>query len=271
MPDPPPDQPGPQKSQRDWYEKVTLGTAIVGVITIVVSTVLAQCNDTKSSAQVANAISEMASLSGATQNLANIASDQEADASDLATSASNQASSAGDQALSAKRQLVTSEATAERQLRAYVFVRVRPVRDFAADKVPKWGVTVDMIGQTPAYNLTVRGVAAVLPFPNQTVPTMKSKEAPSTFQYMLFPGDDVGSDFSMDCINGYGQQVKGCTLSRERFLEASAANTARLYVMGTVDYQDAFNKARHVPFCFTYNPNVPEFFAQACQKTEKPD
>jgi hypothetical protein len=135
-----------------------------------------------------------------------------------------------------ERQLAHLEVTAERQLRAYVFVTSSEVTNVAeGDGIPEAHVVIKNTGQTPAYDLVnVTGIAANrYPPPPGLILTVPEEElSEGRTKMSLGPGDVSLSNTSA-----------GRSLTAEQ--RASVADgTGVVYVYGELRYRDAFGVQR---------------------------
>lgn len=128
--------------------------------------------------------------------------------------------------------------TAERQLRAYVASRPDWIFEFN-DTIPvRMRYTLTNHGQTPAYELTHTAVVEILPYPlplNHPLPIIpKLSESTVT----VHPTSSV-----------YGLTSATRTFSKSDISKAVANDGVRIYVLGLVEYKDAFGTVRRTRFC----------------------
>jgi len=124
--------------------------------------------------------------------------------------------------------VVDGRNTAERQLRAYVFVNTVTL-SYQPNQAPRAKITIKNSGQTPAYKVTHWSAMNVAEFPLKKPPPPPSTKATID---NLPPGG--GSDnvivmmrpINIDDVTAFG------------------LHTAALYVVGHIDYTDAFNIRR---------------------------
>lgn len=141
-------------------------------------------------------------------------------------------------ALYTRRLAVTSEQTAERQLRAYVQVELEKI-DFSTASTTEIVLLARNVGQTPAYDVTVYSWVDFRPFPQQ----------PGG----IFEGPPGSESASKSIING-GRAIRNKTgtarpLTKDEAAAIADGRSIRLYIYGRVAYVDAFKKARYTNFC----------------------
>jgi hypothetical protein len=142
--------------------------------------------------------------------------------------------------------------TAKRQLRAYIAVEPGgPIEDFAENIVPHTRVDIRDTGQTPAYDLRVRGTMIVGDYPlipNVGFPLDADPDMPQPSVAVVSPGGQwhgqnlkARRPFAPDEINSvaYGRQM-------------------RVYVYGTVTYNDAFKVPHYANYCFSFWGRGPQ-------------
>jgi hypothetical protein len=162
---------------------------------------------------------------------------------------SAQSAKAAKEAADATRDSVNlAKDTAERQLRAYVYVLPPPqgIPNAVADGLQRAVVAVRNSGQTPAYQMQFRGNFGFGPYPAPTNPTFR--EGPYGGAMVLNPATEL---------------TTGAVIStEEKFSQADLdsivdGKTRRLYIFGSVIYKDAFGKDRVTEFCFAYYGKGP--------------
>lgn len=136
--------------------------------------------------------------------------------------------------------LKAMEATAERQLRAYVLVSKPKLASFGEGSKPEAIVPFKNFGQTPARKVTAwAGImfaeAPLSPFPKVDAPDALSRST-------LGPGADLQVT--------HKEAEKA--LSRADFNKIVNGD-AVLYVLGRIDYLDAFDKPRFTSFRLMFN------------------
>jgi len=146
----------------------------------------------------------------------------------------------------AERAIKVTEDTAERQLRAYVWVKATELHDLQPGAFPWVKVEIRNAGQTPAYDMLVSAGCLAMSYPlpqNTPFPTIRHARAT---RMVLHPGTDppfeaiAGTRPAMNLPNGLLlQQVQALIQGRQM----------RLFVFVLVTYRDAFNKQRETRFC----------------------
>lgn len=141
----------------------------------------------------------------------------------------------------AKNAVELSDKTAERQLRAYVYIKDATMIHGGDNEVWEADITLRNFGQTPAYEVTS---------PCSFFPTMKAekytfKEPPKDL--VLVPSD-----------MGPGQELHILVASDKPVAPADAAlfrrGDAVIFVYGSVKYRDAFGHPRFTDFRLKYRP-----------------
>jgi hypothetical protein len=103
-------------------------------------------------------------------------------------------------------------------------------------------MNLENVGSTPANNVRSFARSAILPFPlpdDFKLPAL-DQEAPTNF---------IGPHQSF-LLTGYADQI----YSDEEVEELKTGAKKRLYVYGSVTYEDAFGETRHTNFCQTVVP-----------------
>ena len=132
--------------------------------------------------------------------------------------------------------------TAKIQLQAYVFTLDPEIRDISTTKLVKAILTIKNSGQTPAEDVqAVGGVyyGGVENISDSTQPADKSRKTPT----LLSPGGTTQFIIGGDRL-----------LTKEQY-NAIAAGQAAIFVIGTIDYKDIFNRKRHTKFSYYYTGN----------------
>jgi hypothetical protein len=143
--------------------------------------------------------------------------------------------------LATKRLVNGAEATAVRQLRAYVVVT-----GIGLDEQPEHErfihkFRIQNTGVTPAYKLRV-----------ESLTRPHSHPLSADFEFTITP---VGRNPSVMML-GPGQRVEHHSLADKPLTKAEmieikgADSTKRLYTIGTVKYEDAFGRERFTNFCY---------------------
>jgi len=144
--------------------------------------------------------------------------------------------------LATKRLVSNAEKTAERQLRAYLGRGGKPeFRELIQpdqSKVYEFLVPVKNSGQTPAYKVVARGRAAFYSIPLPTDADLTLKPAPHGSRAPLGPGQEIQVLCASDAIN-----VPEVLLMQRPRLQQT------LYLVGIVEYSDAFGHRHELRFC----------------------
>lgn len=166
----------------------------------------------------------------------------------------------------------TARDTANRQLRAYIFVIARDVRDLSAGKSPRWGINYSVLGQTPAYDVGIRGFTFVSQYPGTPSYVLNSfiaAKPKNTNKAMAFPSFQQGADFVFYCHDEKWKDARPCTLSAESSALIADSKSWRLFTAGIITYRDTFGKVHNSPFCFSYKAS--EGKSEWCDKTPTSD
>jgi hypothetical protein len=147
-----------------------------------------------------------------------------------------------------ERQLKHLERTAERQLRAYVYI---VGKDFLiqGQEHERFVNQIRILnsGQTPAYKLRIQSVTRTLPYP---LPAEFDFDATPKGRYpsvmMVGPGRELGHDSLADIILS---PIEMANIMRED-------SDIRLYSYGTIQYDDCFDQPRFTNFCFFLGWNI---------------
>jgi hypothetical protein len=150
----------------------------------------------------------------------------------------------------ATRSLVTgAEDTARRQLRAYVFVvDVAPGSGVQPPLAVSYRLTLKNSGQTPAYDVRIRGRLALVP-PGQA-PPVPTEPLERTSRVVIAPGAVVYHD------------TRTPTTGSEEWAVLQA-QTHDVYLSGVIWYRDAFGTERHTNLLAKRLPNSHEVVACA--------
>lgn len=133
--------------------------------------------------------------------------------------------------------------TERRQLRAYTYVKPPPagVVDIGAGNAPRAKVAIRNSGQTPAYDLRIRGNLGVGPYP--PLPNQTFHEGPYGGSIVLNPETETDTG---------GEVSVGDKLTQTDIDFIRSGTTGRLYVFGTITYSDAFGAHWYSNYCFAY-------------------
>ena len=148
-------------------------------------------------------------------------------------------------AISTDRLVSEAKTSGERQLRAYVLVDNARVKDVEIGKLPVACLQLKNFGQTPAYKVRHRIEINFSEFP--PVSDIPLLETGKNFPKML-----IGPGGHIDAIRYLDQPVA------ESDLEALGRKNFAIYVLGTIDYKDAFEVKRTTHYLFFTNGSQPE-------------
>jgi hypothetical protein len=138
-----------------------------------------------------------------------------------------------------RRTFKSAEDTASRQLRAYVGVREFEIEDFVVGEVPIVRFEIANSGQTPSYRTRIWVGVGYLPNPMEG--TFPEPNHGTTFR-VLNPADSITRNTRAEGI-----------LTQD-ILDAINAKTTRLWVVGQVEYRDAFGRDHRTDFRSHYDP-----------------
>jgi hypothetical protein len=147
----------------------------------------------------------------------------------------NIAKAAEDSAEAAKQAVILSDKTAERQLRAYVFIAHTEISDIMSDKNLAVKLVVINYGRTPAYKF-----AASLRVDTGPFPLMATDFLPADIQQLKNTSIGPG-----------GQQTlvfHGTAPTAAEWRARFEQKTGAVYVYGKITYVDAFNIERFTNF-----------------------
>ena len=139
---------------------------------------------------------------------------------------------------------LTSEKTAERQLRAYVFPKDIIITNLNSD--PTVTITFKNCGQTPAYDKVVWASMAVAVFPLEEEPK-PPETGPTESIAHVGPGMETHSFVKPD-VPITTDEINGIQSGK-----------AALYLCGAVNYTDAFGKRRFSRFAAYRGGDAPDF------------
>lgn len=131
--------------------------------------------------------------------------------------------------------LVTgAEKTAERQLRAYVFVTESSITDTDRPDIKRIAISIKNTGQTPAFNVIHWQNSQIFPYPGN--PVFPGKQNIPLSTSMLGPGMETDKLLDVKISPSEGSDI--------------LAGTKALYIWGGIEYVDAFKITRHTGYCF---------------------
>jgi hypothetical protein len=147
------------------------------------------------------------------------------------------------QANTAELQIGIAKDTAKRQLRAYVYVTPDGLKNLGKDERPQGGVTVHMIGQTPAYDLELLTTIGTLPYPlTKKIEEFTPSRPTELTHSILFPGLTFNNSPTLTYVP-----------TDQQMTVIKQADPVRIFVWGSVTYKDTFLERHHVLFCFNYD------------------
>jgi len=171
------------------------------------------------------------------------AANRSAEAAKDSVTAANRAADA------AAAQTRIAEDTEKHQLRAYAYAKPPPqgVQNVVAGGKVLAVIAVRNSGQTPAYHLRMRGNTGVGVWP---IPSLQTwREGPYGGNLVLNPETETttGGKISSDVD----------TITQPDIESVHDGKTHRLYVFGTILYEDIFGSERYSDFCFAYYGDGP--------------
>jgi hypothetical protein len=162
---------------------------------------------------------------------------------------------AGKSATAAKLALEHAKESSERQLRAYVMVEARGIKFSEANSV-EYAIKAHNRGQTPARRVLVKWAAKM------TAEKLSNSDIERLHTVARCPAEEpafiLGPGESRDAIAlEIGYNARNATDIRDSKLS--------FYVVGSIDYIDAFEKTRTTKFCHMYTgvdngPNGAEYY-----------
>ncbi len=136
--------------------------------------------------------------------------------------------------MATRRLVIGAEKTAERQLRAYVFVIESSITDTDRPEIKRIAVRIKNTGQTPAFNVTHWQNAQIFLYPGTDIFPGKPNVQLSTSMLGLGMATDKLHEIEISPSEGAG----------------IAAGTKGLYIWGEIEYVDAFKITRRTRYCF---------------------
>jgi hypothetical protein len=137
---------------------------------------------------------------------------------------------------------------AVRQLRAYVFPRVKGIKNFSLTEPIEITVAVKNAGQTPARECETSGVVFVAALPLDDDAKMpEPAEPPGILRHGkggIYPQEELTIDCeSIDLLNN------------SAIIDGLRTGKAAIYIAGEARYKDMFNCKRRSKFCWYIDPN----------------
>ena len=138
--------------------------------------------------------------------------------------------------LATKRLVIDAGKTANRQLRAYVFVDGLGISAFGIGNTPEATLTLKNFGQTPAYNVRVLAVITVVKKASELAEFLAKAQMPIVDPVQIGPGGSVypSCEFGGAITDSGFSQLKN--------------NSVTLYFHGRIDYTDIFNQPHWATF-----------------------
>ncbi|MCP1851552.1 MULTISPECIES: hypothetical protein [unclassified Bradyrhizobium] len=144
------------------------------------------------------------------------------------------------------RELVTgAEATARRQLRAYLVVEADTLENFEAGKITCGRFNIRDVGQTPAHEVVMATGVVIVPrgyIPTFPAPPSTILRAEKNARSAYFGGDQI-IHTKKDALRPFDQNE----------IDDVLADRSRVCVGGRVYYKDIFGYEWHTDFVFAYS------------------
>lgn len=153
----------------------------------------------------------------------------------------------------AQAQLKEQREDIQKQLRAYVYVKPPPagIQGVTVGSTAFAVVALRNSGQTPAYEMKIRGNIGFGPYPLE--PNQRFIEGPYGGSMVLNPESETttGGVVSSRDDTSNAEKLKNA-ISRSDLDTIRDGTKRRLYLFGSVTYRDAFGAERHSDYCFAY-------------------
>ena len=154
-----------------------------------------------------------------------------------------------------RNQWITADDAEKRQLRAYLSARVAEgegVYDLTPDTFATAQIRFRNSGPTPAYKVHHQSSMMVFPYPLPEGANfaMEKPKRPPTIMY--FPPnfeDGIGTNVRIDRV-----------FTLDEINSISDGVNYRLYVIGVINYLDAFDIPHYTKFCFSFYGISPRIF-----------
>lgn len=163
--------------------------------------------------------------------------DSAKDAMSAAKAATESAQASKIQAEVAQETLKTMQDTAERQLRAYVLVEARRIKQFDTANPTVVELCIKNVGQTPAYEIQISAGVQVLPVNIPAGTNFNASFQGNISITTVHPNNELFTDAR-----------SSTPLSSAEISQIKNGTQNRLYVAGTLKYRDAFKKQRATEF-----------------------
>jgi hypothetical protein len=145
----------------------------------------------------------------------------------------------------ADAQIKLAQETAQAELQAYVAVQIDGLPNFGLGEIAEATIKIINTGVTPAYAMTQYGTIIFAPYPLMSDPMSNE---------LIYSG--VASRNTLHNREPYGAAIYGHEPITEKDIAAFQAGHTVVYVIGNVDYKDAFKRQRRTEFCYFLNINA---------------
>ncbi|QOJ34144.1 MAG: hypothetical protein HRU82_03885 [Nitrospira sp.] len=150
--------------------------------------------------------------------------------------------------------------TAERQLRAYLFVGVEKCPNLSAPAAPEFRIFIKNAGQTPAHDVFHWTNMGILPFPLREEPPGPDPSSPM-IKTVIAPGADFVAEHKGPPI-----------LTAKAIAAIQDGSQYRLYAWGQVLYRDIFGINRTTKFRFMHGgPDISPGTMHYCEEGNDAD
>lgn len=149
--------------------------------------------------------------------------------------------------------VIDAKDNSQRQLRAYVYIKPPPtgIQNVMAGKSPYAVVAIRNAGQTPAYNLKIRGNTGFGTYP--LMPSQTFIEAPYGGSMVLNPETEISTGGVISQREDVSESDRLKNASLQADLDSIRdGKIRRLYLFGSITYTDAFGIERLSEYCFAY-------------------
>jgi len=137
-----------------------------------------------------------------------------------------------------------AESVSNRELRAYISVMPNFIENVDPNRITVVRSEVKNHGPTPAIGVLFRGRVSILPFPLPADLPLPPLGLPATSKYALFPGQTIT----------HRAHSEG-NLDVDLLARAVRDDGFRIYVHGTVEYDDGLGNPRMTNFCRSIEGN----------------
>lgn len=139
-----------------------------------------------------------------------------------------------------------AEESAERELRAYVFVDEKTIEDFGLGKQPRIAIRFKNFGQTPAYQCKVTYFKCQI--------SAKEPDFPAAGKFPPL-GSTIENLGPSDCRR---IMMKIGVIDKNAHTDI-ISNKKQIFAIGIIEYVDAFGKPRETRFKYAYGRNATVF------------